>query len=79
MEAQEIILCYRTDVWLSKGSRELIYIGTNKEECIEVLCALEDYPMTEEQASEILRNDQSQENKDYGWVFDYQNINQLCN
>lgn len=45
-----VFLFYRTDNWNSHDSKDLVYIGTNKEASIKKLMKLDDEPITEEQA-----------------------------
>ena len=56
----EVFLFYRTDNWNSCESKDLVYIGTNREASIKKLMKLESEPITEEQAEDIRRMNQSQ-------------------
>lgn len=49
----EVFLFYRTDNWNSRESKDLVYIGTNREASIKKLMKLESEPITEEQAEDI--------------------------
>ena len=74
----EVYLFYRTDVWNSIESMELIYIGTSKETSIKKLMKLDCEPITEEQAEDIRRMNQSQcNNVGYEWVVDVWTLNHL--
>ena len=55
----EVFLFYRTDNWNSRESKDLVYIGTNREASIKKLMKLESEPITEEQAEDIRRMNQS--------------------
>lgn len=50
----EVFLFYRTDNWNSRESKDLVYIGTNREASIKKLMKLESEPITEEQAEDII-------------------------
>ena len=74
----EVCLFYRTDVWNSIESMELIYIGTGKETSIKKLMKLDCEPITEEQAEDIRRMNQSQcNNVGYEWVVEVWTLNHL--
>lgn len=74
----EVYLFYRTDVWNSIESMELIYIGTSKEASIKKLMKLDCEPITEEQAEDIRRMNQSQcNNVGYEWVVEVWTLNHL--
>ncbi|RGS18012.1 hypothetical protein DWY11_04310 [Segatella copri] len=74
----EVYLFYRTDVWNSIESMELIYIGTSKETSIKKLMKLDCEPITEEQAEDIRRMNQSQcNNVGYEWVVEVWTLNHL--
>ena len=45
----KVFLFYRTDNWNSRESKDLVYIGTNREASIKKLMRLESEPITEEQ------------------------------
>lgn len=55
----KVFLFYRTDNWNSRESKDLVYIGTNREASIKKLMKLESEPITEEQAEDIRRMNQS--------------------
>ena len=55
-----VYIFYRTDQWNTRSSEDLVYIGTNKEASIKKLMKLEDDPITEEQAADLRRMNQSQ-------------------
>ena len=64
----EVFLFYRTDNWNTRESKDLIYIGTSKEASIKKLMKLDSEPITEEQAEDIRRMNQSQcNNVGYEW------------
>ena len=66
-----VFLFYRIDQWNSRSSEELVYIGTNKEASIKKLMKLEDDPITEEQAADLRRMNQSQCcGLSYEWVIE---------
>ena len=74
----EVFLFYRTDHWNSRESKELVYIGTNREASIKKLMKLESEPITEEQAEDIRRMNQRQYNKvGYEWVVEVWTPNHL--
>ncbi|RGN83035.1 hypothetical protein [Segatella copri] len=57
---------------------ELIYIGTSKETSIKKLMKLDCEPITEEQAEDIRRMNQSQcNNVGYEWVVEVWTLNHL--
>ena len=64
-----VYIFYRTDQWNTRSSEDLVYIGTNKEASIKKLMKLEDDPITEEQAADLRRMNQSQcSGLSYEWV-----------
>lgn len=66
------------DQWNTRSSEDLVYIGTNKEASIKKLMKLEDDPITEEQAADLRRMNQSQcSGLSYEWVIEPCRINQL--
>ena len=60
----KVFLFYRTDNWNSRESKDLVYIGTNREASIKKLMKLESEPITEEQAEDIRRLTQRQGTKE---------------
>lgn len=71
-------LFFRTDPWNSKESYDLVYVGTNKQASIRKLMRLGSEPITEEQAEEIRRMNQSQcNNIGYEWVVEEWQANHL--
>ncbi len=71
-----VFLFYRTDQWNSRSSEDLVYIGTNKEASIKKLMKLEDDPITEEQAVDLRRMNQSQcSGLSYEWVIEPRKTN----
>lgn len=73
-----VYIFYRTDPWNTRSSEDLVYIGTNKEASIKKLMKLEDDPITEEQAADLRRMNQSQcSGLSYGWVIEPCRVNQL--
>lgn len=50
----KVFLFYRTDNWNSRKSKDLVYIGTNREASIKKLMRLESEPITEEQREQLL-------------------------
>lgn len=73
-----VFLFFRTDQWNSQGSKDLVYVGTNKEAGIKKLMKLDDEPVTEEQAEDIRRMNQSQCNgTNYEWVIEKWKANHL--
>ncbi len=56
----EVFNFYRTDQWNTHSSEDLVYVGTNKEASIKKLMKLENEPITEEQADDLRRMNQSQ-------------------
>lgn len=50
----KVFLFYRTDNWNSRKSKDLVYIGTNREASIKKLMRLESEPITEEQAEDAI-------------------------
>lgn len=74
----EVFLFYRTDNWNSRESKDLVYIGTNREASIKKLMKLESEPITEEQAEDIRLTNQSQcNNVGYEWVVEIWTLNHL--
>ena len=74
----EVFLFYRTDNWNSRESKDLVYIGTNREASIKKLMKLESEPITGEQAEDIWRMNQSQcNNVGYEWVVEVWTLNHL--
>lgn len=74
----KVFIFYRTDQWNSKDSYEMVYIGTNKQASIKKLMKLDSEPITEEQAEDIRRIDQSQcNNEGYEWVVETHVVNYL--
>lgn len=73
-----VYIFYRTDPWNTRSSEDLVYIGTNKEASIKKLMKLEDDPITEEQAADLRRMNQSQcSGLPYEWVIEPCRVNQL--
>ena len=73
-----VYIFYRTDQWNTRSSKDLVYIGTNKEASIKKLMKLEDDPITEEQAADLRRMNQSQcSGLSYEWVIEPYRVNQL--
>lgn len=73
-----VYIFYRTDQWNTRSSEDLVYIGTNKEASIKKLMKLEDDPITEEQAADLRRMNQSQcSGLAYEWVIEPCRVNQL--
>lgn len=73
-----VYIFYRTDQWNTRSSEDLVYIGTNKEASIKKLMKLEDDPITEEQAADLRRMNQSQcSGLCYEWVIEPCRVNQL--
>lgn len=73
-----VYIFYRTDQWNTRSSEDLVYIGTNKEASIKKLMKLEDDPITEEQAADFRRMNQSQcSGLSYEWVIEPCRVNQL--
>lgn len=73
-----VYIFYRTDQWNTRSSEDLVYIGTNKEASIKKLMKLEDDPITEEQAADLRRMNQSQcSGLSYEWVKEPCRVNQL--
>lgn len=73
-----VYIFYRTDQWNTRSSEDLVYIGTNKEASIKKLMKLEDDPITEEQAADLRRMNQSQcSGLYYEWVIEPCRVNQL--
>ena len=73
-----VYIFYRTDQWNTRSSEDLVYIGTNKEASIKKLMKLEDDPITEEQAADLRRMNQSQcSGLSYEWVIETCRVNQL--
>ena len=73
-----VYIFYRTDQWNTRSSEDLVYIGTNKEACIKKLMKLKDDPITEEQADDLRRMNQSQcNNVGYEWVVEVWTPNHL--
>ena len=73
-----VYIFYRTDQWNTRSSEDLVYIGTNKEASIKKLMKLKDDPITEEQADDLLRINQSQcSGLSYEWVIEPYRVNQL--
>lgn len=73
-----VYIFYRTDQWNTRSSEDLVYIGTNKEASIKKLMKLEDDPITEEQAADLRRMNQSQcRGLSYEWVIEPCRVNQL--
>lgn len=73
-----VFIFYRTDQWNTRSSEDLVYIGTNKEASIKKLMKLEDDPITEEQATDLRRMNQSQcSGLSYEWVIETRRINSL--
>ena len=74
----EVFLFYRTDNWNSRESKELIYIGTSFDASIKKLMKLDSEPITEEQAEDIRRMNQSQcNNVGYEWEVEVWTPNHL--
>lgn len=74
----KLSLFYRTDNWNFCKSKDLVYIGTNREASIKKLMKLESEPITEEQAEDIRRMNQSQcNNVGYEWVVEVWTLNHL--
>ena len=74
----EVFLFYRIDNWNSRESKDLVYTGTNREASIKKLMRLESEPITEEQAEDIRRMNQSQcNNVGYEWVVEVWTPNHL--
>lgn len=73
-----VYIFYRTDQWNTRSSKDLVYIGTNKEASIKKLMKLEDDPITEEQAADLRRMNRSQcSGLSYEWVIEPCRVNQL--
>ena len=73
-----VYIFYRTDQWNTRSSEDLVYIGTNKEASIKKLMKLKDDPITEEQADDLRRMNQSQcSGLSYEWVIEPYRVNQL--
>ena len=74
----KVFLFYRTDNWNSRESKDLVYIGTNREASIKKLMKLECEPITEEQAEDIRRMNQSQcYYVGYEWVVEIWTLNHM--
>lgn len=72
-----VYLCYRTDAWLSRDSRELVYIGEDKEDAIAQLIKYEG--MTEKQSDQVREIGQSQSSgNDFEWLFEEVRLNCFC-
>lgn len=73
-----VFIFYRTDQWNSYDSKSLVYVGTNKEASIKKLMRLDDDPITEEQADDLRRINQSQCNGlSYEWIIETWNVNSI--
>lgn len=73
-----VYIFYRTDQWNTRSSEDLVYIGTNKEASIKKLMKLKNDPITEEQADDLRRMNQSQcSGLSYEWVIEPYRVNQL--
>lgn len=78
MTQETIYLCYETDKWISRESKELAYIGTDLEDCIAQLAAK--FELTEKNKEQLRTNYQtiSQQGK-YGYIIEEEKINGFVN
>lgn len=65
---ETVVLVYRTDKWHSYESRELVYIGNDREDCITQVEAHTE--CTKEQAEQLREFGQSQCNEGVDYEFD---------
>lgn len=74
-----VFIFYRTDKWNTNKSKDLVYIGTNKEASIKKLKRLPSEPITEEQAEDLQRwNATTGNNVGYEWVVEQHKLNSVC-
>ena len=80
MTQETIYLCYETDKWISRESKELAYIGTDLEDCIAQLAAK--FDLTENNKEQLRTNYQTiskQGQGKYGYIIEEEKINCFVN
>lgn len=66
-----VFVIYKTDAWLSADSKKVAMVAKSKKKAINVLKRLTNQPMTEEQAEQLEKMNQSQCNDvGYEWKFE---------
>jgi hypothetical protein len=57
MTQETIYLCYETDKWISRESKELAYIGTDLEDCIAQMAR--EFELNERNKEQLRTNGQT--------------------
>lgn len=68
-----VFVIYKTDDWHSTKSREIAMVAKNKKKAIKALKGLANHPMTEEQAEQLEKMNQSQCN-DVGYEWEFEEV-----
>lgn len=68
-----VFVIYKTDAWLSADSKKVAMVAKNKKKAINVLKRLTNQPMTEEQAEQLEKMNQSQCN-DVGYEWEFEEV-----
>lgn len=80
MIQETIYLCYETDKWITRESKELAYIGTDLEDCIAQLAAK--FELTENNKEQLRTNYQTisqQGQEKYGYIIEEERTNSFVN
>lgn len=80
MIQETIYLCYETDKWITRESKELAYIGTDLEDCIAQLAAK--FELTETNKEQLRTNFQTisqQGQGKYGYIIEEERTNSFVN
>ena len=80
MIQETIYLCYETDKWITRESKELAYIGTDLEDCIAQLA--EKFELTETNKEQLRTNFQTisqQGQGKYGYIIEEERTNSFVN
>lgn len=77
MTQETIYLCYETDKWFNRESKELAYIGTNLEDCIAQLA--EKFELTEKNKEQLRTNYQTISQQGYGYIIEEERTNCFVN
>ena len=68
-----VFVIYKTDAWLSADSKMVAMVAKSKKKAINVLKKLTNQPMTEEQAEQLEKMNQSQCN-DVGYEWEFEEV-----
>lgn len=68
-----VFVIYKTDAWLSADSKKVAMVAKSKKKAINVLKKMTNQPMTEEQAEQLEKMNQSQCN-DVGYEWEFEEV-----